>query len=151
MLYRPAFAALIEAIAIDLSPVVLAGAITYLAYGSVHSWALAIMDVSAVLVSAAGLLSTALAFRRKLYIDDTHIAVVIGRKGYYLEWASVAGAVVRERRHLLTRTDRLLIVGALQATLTYNISVLSPEDEQAVIAQVADHTKLVVEQDAPAI
>jgi hypothetical protein len=92
-------------------------------------------------------IQAAMVHRQHLWIDSTGIAVQGPLAPSALLWAEVARAVLRERINVCSRTDRLLVIEGAGRMVVFNVSTLSPHDEQEVIATVREHTRLAVQRD----
>lgn len=68
-----------------------------------------------------------------------------------IRWQDIISRELRERKNLMSRTDRLLVIKAADHVLLFNTSTLSKKDEDDVLKTVAGKGPLLIKKDKPTI
>jgi hypothetical protein len=152
MHYKPTLSSFLASLAYDLSPVILAGVVSFFMWENINIFMLTASILMGIL-SLYCLLQTIIAHRQMIYVDEQMIAI----SGYfglnrYIHWSQVRGAVLKERENLMSRTDHLLVLhGSNSQVLYLNTSTLSEKDEEELLAFVRRKITLIVERSKPTI
>jgi hypothetical protein len=113
---------------------------------------LAILAVIAILFSAYAFYLTCGVYLQQLEVSPLGIrSFTPFGTGALMEWGKINDAALRERRNPVTRTERLLILHSPYGMMTFPLSILSPKEEQEVIEEIKQRTRLVVIEDRPLI
>lgn len=150
MEYKPTLSSFVGSSLYRVSPVLIVIIILFFKAGSMNT-ALWIVSGITILFSFYMLTSSIVVHLQRLYIDGDRIRLSSPLQRCTLRWDDIVSAVLRERHNAMTRTDRLLILRTPDHILGFNISTLSPQDEEAVIAFVHRKTRLLVQRDNPTL
>jgi hypothetical protein len=149
-LFQPSWSAFLASMLLAFSPTIVAGLVLVLA-SSAMSWfgwvASGLMGLSTIYL----VLQTLYVFTFRIYVDHRGLIVVgrLGRNG--IEWHEVCQAVLRERVNAVSRTDHMLVLTGSDKNVVCHPSVLSPADEEQLLAFVREHVTVVVQRDRPTV
>lgn len=154
MEYRPMKKSFFSSLFLSLSPIITAGVATYFfprLFSKPIPGLLWVLNAIMVLLSLKLLLNTLFVHKMRLYLDD-HCVRSTGLFGTtQINWSEITEALLRERQNSVSRTDHLLILTSSNHLLSFNTSILAPEDEGEVLNKVREKTNLVIHQDRPTI
>lgn len=150
MKFRPTQKSFLASLVWALLPVILASIVTYFMYESAH-WFLWVADGFLALLSFFLLIQSISVHRQAIYLDDYCIRTSSLLSTTEMKWCDIIKKMLRERANAMSRTDRLLILESSNDILMFNISTLSPEDEEKVLAMVRKKIDLEVHKDSPSI
>jgi hypothetical protein len=148
VVYRPCLRSFANEQFYSLSPAALAGAALYFFAGP-DSWWLWLLSSGLFLFSAFLCAQDVMVHLTRLTLDEKGARVRGPFERGEILWSDVVGALLRERRNVVTSNDHLLILESQLHQLVYNTSTLSRRDEQAVLALVRRRIPLVVENEQP--
>ena len=150
MLYKPTMSSFLGSAAFSLIPAATAGTVTFFMWEKASALLLAAGVLMGIL-SLILLLQDVMVHLRRLHVDELSVSVVGPLLRERIKWTEVAGAVLKERKNAMTRTDHLLIIRSAPKLLSFNTSTLSQNDEENLLAFVRSKVPVVVEGDKPAL
>lgn len=150
MKFRPTWSSFFGSLAISLSPAFTAGLVVFFLWDNAKTIVL-IVSALMMIFSLILLLQDILVHLRSVYVDDNFIAVVGPLLRANIRWSELREMVLKERRNVMTRTDRLLVLYGPSCQVTYNTSTLSQNDERRLLEFIRSKGLLVVEQSKPSV
>lgn len=151
MFYKSSFKSVVASALFALWPVGTAALVTFFLWNPDRKVLLFAIGGLQVLLSCFLLLQAVLVHCNKLWLDERVIRVTGPLTATQMGWAEIVSALLRERVNAISRTDRMLVLRSRNDQLIFNTSVLSPEDEEAVLQIIRARTQLVVQRDKPSI
>lgn len=148
--YKPTFTSFIGSFLYDISPAMTAAVITYFLSDSIH-WTMWIASGLMIILSLYLITQSIFVHFRRLYLDDNFIGVSGPMLKVAIRWQDIISRELRERKNLMSRTDRLLVIKAADHVLLFNTSTLSKKDEDDVLKTVAGKGPLLIKKDKPTI
>jgi len=153
MEFRPSKKSFFVSLLWALSPLIVAGIVTYFMYESIAwKWLLWIANGVTVLFSLYLLVQSIYVHLETLYLDNYCIRTSSPLVTIELKWEDIVNALLLERINAISRTDHLLILQSYDdRVLLFNTSTLDPKDEEIVIRKVKEKTNLEIQRDSPSI
>lgn len=153
MEFKPSLKSFLSSLLWDFSPIIVAGMVTYFMYDSVAwKWLLLAADGFMALLSLFLSVQNVYVHLQKIYLDNYYIRTLSPFYTIELRWPDIVSALLRERVNAMSRTDHLLVLqGRNGRMLTFNTSILNPEDEEIVLKKVREKTDLKVQRDGPSL
>lgn len=148
--YRPTLDSFLRSFIYGASPLIGIGLVYYFSDGKLRTpiW---IGSGIMVLISLSFLLPAV--FVHATWIEVGERGVRVGSLGrpVRIAWQEVTSALLRERENAVTRTDRMFLLDSADGRLIFHPSTLRPADEEALLAFIREHVRLVVQRDAPGV
>lgn len=149
-IFRPSRTAFFRSLLFACSPAGLA-TITILLAGQQMNWFGWIASGFMGLLTLHFVVQTVFVFSTRIALDENGLTVLAPLGAFGIPWTHVEQAVLRERTNALTSTDRMLVLTGAGEKVICHPSILSPDDQERLLALVRSQVEVIVLRDKPSI